>query len=169
MIDLIFHCSLYCLIQEVYALRTDVPYIFDNCYDLTFTQCARHIILQPPSLQTWTTIFLCTNPPSLPMMLSKSSKLIRPSESLSAYWKVLLTRIKDVGIAMQCLHHPNQNFPLPFLLHFNFQLLTALFQFISASLLESRKVNCESCLQSCSIDIRPTVDILTILLIVTSL
>ena len=56
-----------------------------------------------PSLQTWTTIFLCTNPPSLPMMLSKSSKLIRPSESLSAYWKVLLTRIKDVGIAMQCL------------------------------------------------------------------
>ena len=37
------------------------------------------------------------------MMLSKSSKLIRPSESLSAYWKVLLTRIKDVGIAMQCL------------------------------------------------------------------
>ena len=56
-----------------------------------------------PSLQTWTTIFLCTNPPSLPMMLSKSSKLIRPSESLSAYWKVLLTRIKDAGIAMQCL------------------------------------------------------------------
>ena len=46
----------------------------------------------PPLLfdHTCTTIFLGTDPPSLPMMLSNSSKLILPSMSLSAYARVLM-------------------------------------------------------------------------------
>ena len=42
---------------------------------------------------TWTTIFLGTDPPNLPMMLSNSSKLILPSMSLSAYASVLMMAI----------------------------------------------------------------------------
>ena len=49
-----------------------------------------------PSLlldHTCTTIFLGTDPPNLPMMLSNSSKLILPSMSLSAYASVLVMAI----------------------------------------------------------------------------
>ena len=49
-----------------------------------------------PSLlldHTCTTIFLGTDPPNLPMMLSNSSKLILPSMSLSAYASVLMMAI----------------------------------------------------------------------------
>ena len=45
-----------------------------------------------PSLlldHTCTTIFLGTDPPNVPMMLSNSSKLILPSMSLSSYASVL--------------------------------------------------------------------------------
>ena len=42
---------------------------------------------------TCTTIFLGTDPPNLPMMLSNSSKLILPSMSLSAYASVLMVAI----------------------------------------------------------------------------
>ena len=49
----------------------------------------------PPLLfdHTCTTIFLGTDPPNLPMMLSNSSKLIFPSMSLSAYASVLMMAI----------------------------------------------------------------------------
>ena len=42
---------------------------------------------------TCTTIFLGMDPPSLPMMLSNSSKLILPSMSLSAYARVLVMAV----------------------------------------------------------------------------
>ena len=56
--------------------------------DANFENC-------PPLLldYTCTTIFLGTDPPNLPMMLSNSSKLIFPSMSLSAYASVLMMAI----------------------------------------------------------------------------